>query len=249
MTGLVLRSDAAGVATLTLNRPEQLNALSPSLFVELRAHIDTIAGAVESIGCVILRGGGKSFSAGNDIKAIQAGDRAPSAHFQAETLDAIEALPQPVIASVAGHCYTGALEVVLACDLLVAAESARFADTHGRWSMTPTWGMSQRLPRRIGPVRAKQLMFTGTPISGAEAVTLGLANLCVPDADLESETNKLAATIVANSWHTLRADKRLVNEGQRYTLAEALDFERETSPGAGPDMAERLAAFGSKGRA
>lgn len=249
MTGLVLRSDVDGVATLTLNRPEQLNALSPSLFVELRDHIDAIAAATGSIGCVILRGAGKSFSAGNDIKAIQAGDRAPSAHFQAETLDAIEALPQPVIASVAGHCYTGALEVVLACDLLVAAESARFADTHGRWSMTPTWGMSQRLPRRIGPVRAKQLMFTGTPISGAEAVTLGLANLCVPDADLESETNRLAATIVANSWHTLRADKRLVNEGQRYTLVEALEFERKTSPGAGPDMAERLAAFGSKGRA
>lgn len=249
MTGLVLRSDADGVATLTLNRPGQLNALSPSLFVELRAHIDAIAGAAESIGCVILRGAGKSFSAGNDIKAIQAGDRAPSAHFQAETLDAIEALPQPVIASVAGHCYTGALEVVLACDLLVAAESARFADTHGRWSMTPTWGMSQRLPRRIGPVRAKQLMFTGTPISGADAAALGLANLCVPDSELEAETNRLAATIVANSWHTLRADKRLVNEGQRYTLAEALDFERKTSPGAGPDMAERLAAFGSKGRA
>ena len=249
MTDLVLRSDADGVATLTLNRPEQLNALSPSLFVELRAHIDAIAGQQDIVGCVILRGAGKSFSAGNDIKAIQAGDRAVSAHFQAETLEAIEALPQPVIASVAGHCYTGALELVLACDLLVASESARFADTHGKWSMTPTWGMSQRLPRRIGPVRAKQLMFTGTPVSGAEAVTLGLANVCVPDSGLEAETNRLAATIIANSWHTLRADKRLVNEGQRYTLAEALAFERKTSPGAGPDMAERLTTFGSKGRA
>ncbi|MBA4178981.1 MAG: enoyl-CoA hydratase [Anaerolinea sp.] len=249
MSALVLRSDRDGVATLTLNRPEQLNALSPSLFVELRAHIDAIAGELDTIGCVILRGAGKSFSAGNDIKAIQAGERAPSPHHQAETLEAIEALPQPVIAAVQGHCYTGALELVLACDLLVAAESARFADTHGRWGMTPTWGMSQRLPRRIGPVRAKQMMFTGTPISGAEAVTLGLANVCIADADLEAETNRLAAAIVANSWHTLRADKRLVNEGQRYTLADALDFERKTSPGAGPDMAERLTTFGSKGRA
>ena len=80
--------------------------------------------------------------------------------------------------------YTGALELVLACDLLVAAESARFADTHGRWGMTPTWGMSQRLPRRIGPVRAKQMMFSGTPITAAEAVVLGLANSCVADGDL-----------------------------------------------------------------
>jgi enoyl-CoA hydratase len=246
MTALVLRSDANGVATLTLNRPEALNALSPALFVELRAHIEAIALAVDKVGCVILCGTGKSFSAGNDIRAIQAGERTPSAHFQAETLDAIEAMPQPVIASVHGHCYTGALELVLACDLLVAAESARFADTHGRWSMTPTWGMSQRLWRRIGPLRAKQVMFTGTPISGIEAAELGLANSCVADADLGDATRKLAATIVTNSWHTLRADKRLVNQGQQYTLAEGLAFERKTSPGAGPDMAERLKAFGGK---
>lgn len=249
MTDLVLRTDHDGVATLTLNRPAQLNALSPNLFVELRAHIDALANETGTVGCVILRGAGKSFSAGNDIKAIQAGERAPSAHHQAETLEAIEALPQPVIASVAGHCYTGALEMVLACDLLVAAESARFADTHGRWGMTPTWGMSQRLPRRIGPLRARQMMFSGAPVTGEEAVVLGLANSCVPDDDLESTTNALAAAIVANSWHTLRADKRLVNEGQRYTLADALAFERRTSPGASPDMAERLKAFGAKNRA
>lgn len=246
MTELVLREDRDGIALLTLNRPEALNALSPNLFVELRAHIEAIAAATESLGCVVLRGAGRSFSAGNDIKAIQAGERAPHGQFQAETIDAIEAMPQPVIASVHGHCYTGALELVLACDLLVAAESARFADTHGKWGMTPTWGMSQRLPRRIGPLRAKQLMYTGTPITGAEAVTLGLANVCVPDADLESRTMALAASIVGNSWHTLRADKMLVNQGQRYTLAEGLAFERRTSPGASPDMAERLKAFGAR---
>jgi enoyl-CoA hydratase/carnithine racemase len=246
MTELVLRSDSNGVATLTLNRPEALNALSPSLFVELRSHIDAIAEATETVGCVVLRGAGKSFSAGNDIKAIQAGERAPSPHFQAETIDAIEGLPQPVIAAVQGHCYTGALELVLACDLLVAAESARFADTHGRWSMTPTWGLSQRLWRRIGPVRAKQMMFTGIPVSGVDAAALGLANMCVADEDLEAAARGLAVSIVANSWHTLRADKRLVNEGQRYTLEEGLAYERRTSPGAGPDMAERLKSFGAK---
>jgi len=246
MSELVLREDADGVATLTINRPETLNALSPSLFVELRAHIDSIAASEDSIGCVVLRGAGRSFSAGNDIKAIQSGDRAPSAHFQAETIDLIEKLPQAVIAQVQGHCYTGALELALGCDFIVAGETARFADTHGKWSMTPTWGMSQRLPRRIGVARAKQMMFTGTPLSGREAVEFGLANVCVPDAELESTVASMAATIVANSWHTLRADKRLVNEGQELALSEALAYERRTSPGAGPDMAERLKAFGSR---
>lgn len=248
MSALVLREDRDGVAWLTLNRPEALNALSPALFVELRAHLDTIAGQTESVGCAVIRGAGRAFSAGNDLKAIQAGERAPSPHFQAETLDAIEALPQPVIAAVHGHCYTGALELVLACDLCIAAESARFADTHGRWAMTPTWGMSQRLPRRIGSLKAKELMFSGRTVSGAEALVLGLVNACVPDDELAEAVANLAKDIVANSWHTLRADKRLVNEGQRYTLAEGLAFERRTSPGAGPDMAERLRAFGQKSR-
>ncbi len=246
MPNLVIREDVDGIACLTLNRPETLNALSPNLFIELRSHIDDIAGQTDSIGCVILRGNGKSFSAGNDLKAIQNGERAPSAHFQAETLDAIEALPQPVIASVQGHCYTGSLELVLACDLLIVSESAKLADTHGKWGMTPTWGMSQRLPRRIGIIRAKDMMFTGRVVTGLQSVSLGLANECVADDTLEARTLEIARQIVANSWHTLKADKMLVAGGLDRHLHEGLAFERANSPGAGPDMAERLAGFGKK---
>jgi enoyl-CoA hydratase/carnithine racemase len=246
MSELVLRRDDGGVAFLTLNRPDALNAVSPAVFVELRAHLDSIARAVDTVGCVILRGAGRSFCAGNDLKAIMAGERAPEPHYQADTLQAIEDLPQPVIAAVQGHCYTGGLELALACDLLIAAESARFADTHGRWGMTPTWGMSQRLPRRIGPLRAKELMLSGRTVDGREAVAIGLANRCVPDAALESSTLELAKQIVANSWHTLRADKKLVNQGQDFGLEQGLAFERRESPGAGPDVAQRVAAFGKK---
>lgn len=244
---LVLREDREGVAILTLNRPEALNALSPNLFVELRSIIDQIATETDSVGCVILRGKGKSFSAGNDLKAIQRGERAPSAHFQADTLAAIENMPQSVIAAVQGHCYTGSLELVLACDLLVAAESAKFADTHGKWSMTPTWGMSQRLPRRIGVLKAKEMMLTGRVVSGTESVSLGLANYCVPDDQLDARTWQLAQQITQNSWHTLRADKSLILGGQQHHLNAGLQYERENSPGAGPDMAERVAGFGKKG--
>ena len=246
MPGLMLRGDDAGVAVITLNRPEVLNALSPKLFEELRAHVDRLAGETETVGCVVLQGAGRSFSAGNDLNAIRAGERAASPHFQAETLEAIERLPQPVIAAVQGHCYTGALELVLACDLLVVAESAKLADTHGKWGMTPTWGMSQRLPRRIGALRAKQLMWTGRAVSGRDAVALGLANECVPDAELAERTLALAHEIAANSWFTLRSEKVLMREGASLTASEALAYERANSPGAGPDMAERLKSFGAK---
>ncbi|MCB1684973.1 MAG: enoyl-CoA hydratase/isomerase family protein [Pseudomonadales bacterium] len=243
---LVLREDDAGLCTLTLNRPDALNALSPALFVELRAHIDAIAAATAEIGVVILCGKGRSFSAGNDLKAIQAGERAPTPTFQAETLDALEALPQPVIAAVQGHCYTGSLELALACDLLIAADDARFADTHGKWGMSPTWGMSQRLPRRIGPLAAKEFMYSGRVVEGAEAVRLGLANRCVAAAELSTAARQMARSFLENSWFTLRMDKQLVNGGLNRGLEEGLAFERRTSPGAGPDMQERLAKFSKR---
>ena len=195
---------------------------------------------------MILRGKGRSFSAGNDLNAITSGDVAPSKHYQAETLDLIANMPQPVIASVQGHCYTGSLELALACDLLIASDSAKFADTHGKWGMTPTWGMSQRLPRRIGPLKAKEMMFTGRIVSGPESVALGLANECVADEDLIPHTISLAQQIVANSWHTLKADKSLVNQGLDLHLTDGLAWERANSPGAGPDMKDRLANFGKK---
>jgi enoyl-CoA hydratase len=246
MSDLVLRTDDSGIAFLTLNRPDALNALSPNVFVELRSHLDSIASSIDTVGCVVLRGAGRSFCAGNDLKAIMAGERAPVPHFQADTLQAIEDLPQPVIAAVQGHCMTGGLELALACDLLLAAESARFADTHGKWGMTPTWGMSQRLPRRIGPLLAKEMMFSGRTVEGREAAAIGLANRCVPDAELEPATLELAKQIVANSWHTLRADKKLVNQGQDFGLEQGLAFERRESPGASPDTAQRVASFGKK---
>lgn len=246
MENLVLREDNDGLAILTLNRPDALNALSPNLFIQLRQHIADISEQTEEVGVVILCGKGRSFSAGNDMKAIMAGEQTPTPTYQAETLEAIEALPQPVIAAVQGHCYTGALELVLACDLMVAAESAKFADTHGKWAMSPIWGMSQRLPRRVGPIKAKEMMFSGKVISGIEAMVMGLVNRCVPDDQLMDASIKMARQLLENSWFTLRADKWLVNQGQKYTLEEGLKFERENSPGRGPDAEERLKSFGKK---
>ena len=243
---LVKRKDAEGIAILSLNRPEALNALSPSLFVELRQHIDNIAAQIADIGCVILRGEGRSFSAGNDLKAIQSGEKSPSPHFQAETLDAIERLPQPVIASVQGHCYTGSLELALSCDLLVAGQSAKFSDTHGKWGLSPTWGLSQRLPRRIGLLAAKEMMFSGRVVDGDEAVAIGLANRCVADENLLEESIGMAKSFLKNSWFTLRSDKLLINGGLDNTLQDGLLWERNNSPGRGPDMEERIANFGKQ---
>lgn len=246
MAELVLRDDHEGCATLTLNRPDALNALSPALFVELRAHLDALAEQTDEIGVVVLRGAGRSFSAGNDLRAIQSGETAPSPHYQAETIDAMEALPQPIIGAVQGHCYTGSLELALGCDLIVAAESAKFCDTHGKWGMSPTWGMGSRLPRRVGVQRAKEMMFSGRVVTGAEAAAIGLALECVPDEELMARVGAMAAAFLENSWFTLRADKMLVRGALERPGTPGPHWERANSPGRGPDMEARLAAFGKK---
>ena len=239
---LVLRADADGVATITLNRPDKLNALNPALFVELRDHIDVLAKQTDTVGCVVLTGAGRSFCAGNDLAAIAAREVAPSPHFQAETIDALEQLPQPVIGKVRGHCFTGGLELVLGCDLIVAAESAMFSDTHGRWGLAPVWGMSVRLPERVGRGAAKEMMFTGARVSGADAARIGLADRCAPDVELDDAVVAIAAQIVANSWGTSRIDKLLLAASARLPRDEALLHERSAPYGFPDDMAERMSA-------
>ena len=248
MAGLVLREDKDGLATLTLNRPEKLNSLNVPMFVELREHVDSIAHETDRIGLVVVRGAGKCFSAGHDLADIAAGERPPRPNFQAETIERLANLPQPVISAVHGHCYTGALELALAGDLIFAAESAKFADTHARWALVPAWGMSQRLPRRVGRAKAREMMFTCRTYPGAEALAMGLANFCVADDTFDRELGALAQMIVANSWHSHRANKRLLIETDALALEAGLAHEVYRSAGVGPDMRERIAAFTSKSR-
>jgi enoyl-CoA hydratase len=246
MSDLVTRTDEDGLCTLTLNRPDKLNALNVPMFVELRAHVDNLAKQTETVGCVVLRGAGRAFSAGHDLKDIRSGEAPPHPHFQGETVARLSNLPQPVIVAVHGYCYTGALELALAGDLLIASESARFADTHSRWGLTPIWGMSQRLPRRVGAAKAKEMMLTGRVYTGEEAAAMGLANLCVPDERFDEEVERLARSVLHNSWLSNRVNKRLVDASDGMALIDGLRYEIENSPGATPDAQERVAQFGSK---
>jgi len=246
MTALVLREDRDGLATLTLNRPDKLNALTVAMFAELLAHVEAIERQTDSVGLVVVRGAGKCFSAGHDLADISHGEKPPKPSFQADTIERLANLPQPVITAVHGHCYTGALELALAGDLIVAAKSARFADTHSRWALTPVWGMSQRLPRRVGFAKAREMMFTARTYGADEAVAMGLANTAVADEDFDAELGRLAKSILANSWFSHRANKRLLMQTEGMTLAAGLSCEIHRTEGRGPDMQERIAAFMNK---
>ena len=242
MTQLVIREDNSGVATLTLNRPDKLNSLTVGVFKELRDHIRDL-GRDSAIGCVVLRGAGKCFSAGHDLGDIAAGEAVPSRGWHSETLRFMEKMPKPVIAAVHGHCYTGALEVALAADFIVAADNARFGDTHAKWALTPVWGMSQRLPRRVGIATAKRLMFTAEMFGAEEALRIGLAELVYPAASFTTDVEALARSIVVNSAHSHAANKRLLDATDANPMDAGLQWEVMESEGVGPDMQERIAAF------
>ena len=158
----------------------------------------------------------------------------------------MEKLPKPVIAAIHGHCYTGALEVALAADFIIAADTARFGDTHAKWALTPIWGMSQRLPRRVGIATSKRLMFTADMIGAEEAVRIGLAEYQVPLADFDSEIENIATRIAANSAFSHAANKRLLEATDANPLDAGLIWEVMESEGTGPDMQERIAAFTKK---
>jgi enoyl-CoA hydratase/carnithine racemase len=246
MTELVLRRDVGQVTHLTLNRPDKLNALNMDLFRALEAQVAAIEAA--PVGVVVLQGAGRCFSAGHDLGDIAAGEHPPRPNYQAHVIERLADLPLPVITAVHGHCYTGALELALAGDIIVAAEGAKFADTHARWSLTPVWGLSQRLPRRVGTYKAREMMFTCRTYSGREAEAMGLANFTVPDAELEGAVAALAKEILSNSSFSHAANKRLLTSTDGMPQKVGLSHEIHRGEGRGPDMEERIAAFTKRAR-
>jgi enoyl-CoA hydratase/carnithine racemase len=244
MSNLVLREDRGGVATLTLNRPDKVNALSNDMFEALEDHLKIIARQNREIGLVVLRGAEGNFSSGYDMKEIVSSVRAHAKpHYESEVIEFLANLPQPTIAVVEGQCCTGALELALACDLIVAADSARFSEVYSRWGLTPIWGLSIRLPRRVGSTRAREIMFTCRTYDGRRAEAINLANFCFPDDRLEEELAKLSTDILANSWYSNQVCKRVLIETDALPLKEAHALEIFKNEGLAPDAEQRLKAF------
>jgi enoyl-CoA hydratase/carnithine racemase len=243
MSQRVTRNDVDGLCTLTLNRPDKLNALDTLAFEELDAHLAALE-KDESIGCVVLRGAGKGFCAGADLTALADPNRVPPPpEFKPGVIERLSLLKQPTIAAVHGVCFTGALELAIACDFIVADVTARFADTHGKFGLVAAWGMSQRLPRRIGLPAAKRMMMTARTLGAVEAKDIGLIDLLAGEGQLDAVLKEFTGELLANSWHTNVAIKKFMIDTNGMPLANALRHEQVSYPGSAPDHKERIAAF------
>jgi enoyl-CoA hydratase len=247
MNDLVRRENSGGTTTLTLNRPEKLNALTKDVFEALNKHVVAIGRESKKIGLVILRGAGGNFSAGYDMEEVLEYVNAHAKpHFHSEVIQRIADLPQPVMSVVEGHCSTGALELALAADLIVASDSARFSDVYGRWGLTPVWGLSLRLPHRIGRAKASEMMFTCRSYTGRQAEAMHLANFCFPDDRLDAEVAALSTDILSNSWYANQVNKRALLETDGLSLSDAHALEFFKNEGLAPDAAQRITKFFAK---
>ena len=244
MNDLVVRQDSGGVATLTLNRPDKLNALSKPMFEALEEHADDLVRETKKIGVVVLRGANANFSAGYDMREVHQYVKSHTKpHYDSEVIDKLANLPQPVISAVQGHCSTGALELALAADLIVAGESSCFSDVYARWGLTPIWGLTLRLPHRIGTAKASEMMLTSRTYTGREAQAMHLANFCFPDELFEVELTRLCADILANSWFANQVIKRALLETDGLTLRDAYALDLFKNEGLAPDAVQRVAKF------
>jgi len=246
-----------GIAVVTLNRPEAMNALSKALRSELYKAM-TALDADPEVSVVILTGAGtRAFTAGLDLKELGS-DAGAMGAANAEGADenpvkAIELCRKPVIGAINGVAITGGFEVALACDVLIASENARFADTHARVGIMPGWGLSQKLSRLIGLYRAKELSLTGNFLDAQTAADWGLVNRVVPADQLLTVAKKLAADMATIPVETLATYKRIIDDGFAESFGDGMKLEHKRSSELNrkvtPEAVEaRRAGIQSRGR-
>jgi enoyl-CoA hydratase len=233
--GVVLVEKDAGVATVTLNRPKSMNALSRELQSELLSAFHALA-ADRDVDVVILTGSGeRAFCAGLDLKELgsgrepidESGARVPA--DGANLVRTIEEFDRPVIGAINGVAITGGFELALACDVLVASTNARFADTHARVGIMPGWGLSQKLSRLLGIYRAKELSLTGNFLLAEQAEAWGLVNRVVPPDELLSTCRALAADMQSCDPEMVVAYKAVIDRGFAESYGEGRQIERSAN--------------------
>ncbi len=222
----VLLEKRDGYAVITLNRPDEMNALSRELREDFIEAMQTCCDD-PSLQVLIITGNGRAFCAGFDLKELAASDQNPDEEADNAMARAMEAFPGPIIGAINGHAVTGGFELALACDILIASEDARFADTHARVGILPGWGLSQKLPRLIGLSRAREVSFTGAPVFAQQAYDWGLVNHVVGRDELLPKAMELAETMCKSAPGMLPRYKALIDKGYSMPYQDALEWEEQ----------------------
>lgn len=217
------------IAVVALNRPEALNALNLEM---TQALIDTLQKLEkdDSVKVIVFKGNGRAFSAGVDLKNTGSEGFNKSGDMMLKGRELCELVANSAkvtIAQVHGYCFTGALELMLCFDLAYCTPETQFGDTHSKFGIMPRWGMSQRLPRRVGLSKAKEMNFRAMRVKGDEAARIGLINQVFAGENLDSEVLSIAKEITANNFTAIQTIKKLMDDGMNLTLEEGLKIEAD----------------------
>lgn len=220
----VLVDKKAGVGYLTLNRPDRANTINGALSRDVNDALDDFASDSET-RVIILTGAGRHFCGGADLKSIMEGGQG-RARSTVNFMSHLEQISLPVIAAINGAAMGGGCEIALACDLRVMSASAQIGLPEIKFGALPAGGGTQRLPRLLGPAKAKELIFTGLPIAADEALRIGLVNRVTEPEDLMSSCEELARVLIDRAKYALAAAKFLINEGMQTDLETGLKLEK-----------------------
>jgi len=256
MTTDLLETIKDGVAVLTMNRPDRLNAMSRPMLDAMLEALQRLADD-PAVGAVVLTGAGRGFCAGGDVKAMAEGnelggttmeEKAQALRSRMETSRLLHEMPKPTIAMVRGAAAGAGLSLALACDMRVAGDTARFGTAFARVGYSGDFGGSFFLTQIVGTAKARELYYTAELVDAQQALALGLVNRVVPDARLEEETMALARKIANGPRVALRYMKRNMNAAESNTLKEQLDLEawHHTRTGMTEDHKEAARAFVEK---
>lgn len=215
-----------GIRTITLHRPDVRNALSLAMRRRLKELFGE-AGEDPEVAVVVLTGTDPAFCGGVDIKELRSGTAREGTGEVTDPASALRAIPKPVIGAVNGACITGGLELALGCDVLIASEHARFADTHARIGFVPAWGMTTFLARAVGTRKAIELSLTGELMDAHEALRCGLVNQVVPHDDLMLRAHAIAAAMRDCKQDAVRILLDLYRRGSGLPVEDAFALEQE----------------------
>ncbi|CAK9145665.1 unnamed protein product [Ilex paraguariensis] len=223
---ILVNREPAGIATVTINRPKSLNSLTKQMMTDL-ATAFKLLDADEMVRVIILSGSGRAFCSGVDLTAAEDVFKGDVKDVETDPVAQMERCRKPIIGAIGGFAVTAGFEIALACDLLVASKDAKFMDTHARFGIFPSWGLSQKLSRIIGPNRAREASLSAMPITAEQAERWGLVNHVVESSELLKKARQVAESIIKNNQDLVMRYKAVINDGLKQDLGHALVLEKE----------------------
>eukprot|EP00268_Persea_americana_P008616 TRINITY_DN13360_c0_g1_i1.p1 TRINITY_DN13360_c0_g1~~TRINITY_DN13360_c0_g1_i1.p1 ORF type:complete len:298 (-),score=44.67 TRINITY_DN13360_c0_g1_i1:145-1038(-) len=221
-----IERDPIGIAVITINRPRSLNSLTKAMITDLARAIKRLDGDDE-VRVIIITGSGRAFCSGVDLTAAEDVFKGDVKDVETDPVWQMEKCRKPIIGAIGGFAVTAGFEISLACDILVAAKEARFIDTHVRFGIFPSWGLSQKLSRIIGPNRAREVSLTGMAITAEMAEKWGLVNHIVERSEVLKKAKQIAEAIIKNNQGMVLRYKSVINDGFKLDLANGLTLEKE----------------------